>query len=52
MNRMAGFKIDFILPAQGVLVSLVIALVVSQIAALWPAQRAARTRILDAIQYE
>jgi putative ABC transport system permease protein len=52
INRMSGFKLDFILPAQGVIVSLVIALVISQVAALWPAQRAARVRIIEAIQFE
>jgi ABC-type lipoprotein release transport system permease subunit len=30
----------------------VIALLVSQLAAIFPARRAARTRILDAIHYE
>jgi putative ABC transport system permease protein len=52
INRMSGFKLDFVLPVQGVIVSLVIALVISQVAALWPAQRAARIRIIEAIQFE
>ena len=36
----------------GVVVSLIIALVISQLAALWPARRAARIRIIEAIQFE
>ena len=31
---------------------LLVSLVISQIAAIWPARRAARIRILDAIHYE
>jgi len=52
MNRMAGFRLEFTLPLEGVAVSLIIALVVSQLAALWPARRAARIRIIQAIQFE
>jgi putative ABC transport system permease protein len=52
MNRMAGFRLEFALPVAGVVVSLVIALVISQLAALWPAQRASRLRIIEAIQFE
>jgi len=39
-------------PAEGILVSLLIALVVSQLAAIWPARRAAGIRIIEAIQCE
>jgi putative ABC transport system permease protein len=52
MNRMAGFRLAFTLPLGGVVVSLVIALVISQLAALWPAQRAARLGVIEAIQFE
>ncbi len=52
MNRMAGFKLAFTLPLSGVVVSLFIALVISQLAALWPARRASRIRIIEAIQFE
>jgi putative ABC transport system permease protein len=52
MNRMAGFRLAFTLPLEGVVVSLVLALIISQIAALWPAQRAARLGIIEAIQFE
>ena len=52
MNRMAGLRLEFTLPLGGVIVSLAIALVISQLAALWPARRAARVRIIEAIQFE
>ncbi len=42
----------YVFPAEGLLVSLVLALVVSQLAAIWPARRAARIRIIEAIQFE
>jgi putative ABC transport system permease protein len=52
MTAMSGYKVSFVLPIQAVIASLLIALVVSQLAAIYPARRAARTHILDAIQYE
>jgi putative ABC transport system permease protein len=52
MTAMSGYKITFVLPLGAVLVGMMVALVVSQLAALLPARRAARTRILEAIHYE
>ena len=52
INQMAGFKLEYTMPVGGVLVSLVIALVVSQVAAFWPARRASQVRIIEAIQFE
>jgi putative ABC transport system permease protein len=52
MNAMTGYELTYILPVQGILVSLLIALVVSQLAAIWPARRAAGLRIIEAIQSE
>jgi putative ABC transport system permease protein len=52
MTAMSGYKITFVLPVEAVWVSLLIALVVSQLAAILPARRAARTKILEAIHYE
>ena len=52
MTAMSGYKITFVMPVQAIIASLLVALVVSQLAALFPARRAAHTRILDAIHYE
>jgi putative ABC transport system permease protein len=52
MNTMSGYQLTFNIPAEGVAVSLVMALIVSQVAAISPALRAARTQILEAIHYE
>jgi putative ABC transport system permease protein len=52
MTAMSGYKVHFVLPAEAVGVSLLIALVISQLAAILPAHRAASTRILEAIHYE
>ena len=52
MTAMSGYKINFVLPLQAVAASLLIALLLSQLAAIFPARRAARTRIWEAIQYE
>lgn len=50
--ELRGYQVTYVLPVQGILVSLLIALVVSQFAAIWPARRAVRLRIVEAIQYE
>jgi putative ABC transport system permease protein len=52
MTTMSGYQLSFVLPPQAVWLSLVIALIVSQVAAIPPALRAARIRILEAVQYE
>ena len=52
MTAMSGYKINFIMPVGAVIAGLLIALVVSQLAAIFPARRASRTQILDAIHYE
>ncbi len=52
INQMAGFKLEYTMPLVGVLVSLAIALVVSQLAAFWPARRASQVRIIEAILFE
>lgn len=51
-NTMQGYELSFVLPTQGILVGFLIALVVSQLAAVWPAQRAAGINIIEAIQFE
>ena len=52
MTTMSGYRLTFILPPESVVTSVVIALIVSQVAAIAPAVRAARTRILEAVHYE
>jgi len=47
-----GYELTYVTPVQGIAVSLFIALIVSQIAAAWPAWRAASVRIIEAIQFE
>jgi putative ABC transport system permease protein len=52
MTTMSGYQLTFVLPPESIGISLVMALVISQIAAIPPAIRAARVRILEAVQYE
>ena len=52
MTAMSGYKLTFVMAPEGVVSALVIALVISQLAALLPALRAAGTPILEAIQFE
>lgn len=52
MTTMSGYRLTFILPAEGVMLSVVIALVISQLAAIAPARRASKVRILEAVHYE
>jgi putative ABC transport system permease protein len=52
INAMSGYKLTYVLPTQGILAGLIVALVVSQLAAIWPARRAAGINIIEAIQVE
>lgn len=52
MTAMSGYRLDFIVPFERLWQALLIAILVSQIAAFFPALRASRVRILDAIHYE
>jgi putative ABC transport system permease protein len=52
MVEMSGYQLDFVLPLRGIITSVAIALIISQLAAILPARRATGTRILDAIHYE
>jgi putative ABC transport system permease protein len=52
MTTMSGYQLTFILPFGGVLLSIVAAFLISQLAALLPARRAAGVKILEAVQYE
>ena len=52
MAGMSGYKLTLVIPMQTYWIGVVVALVVSQAAALMPALRAARTPVLEAIHYE
>ncbi len=52
MTTMSGYELTFTLPPDGLTISLIVALVVSQLAAIPPALRAARVRIIEALHYE
>jgi putative ABC transport system permease protein len=52
MTTMSGYQLTFVLPPEAVYISLIAALIVSQLAAIPPSIRAARIRILEAIHYE
>jgi putative ABC transport system permease protein len=52
MMAMSGYKLTFVMPIDGVLMTLLVTLIVSQIAAILPARRAARIKILEAVHYE
>jgi putative ABC transport system permease protein len=52
VTMLRGYELTYVLPVQGIISSLLLALVVSQLAAVLPARRAAGLRIVEAIQYE
>ncbi len=52
MTAMSGYKLSYVLPWQGIAISLLISVIISQLAAILPARRAARLRIMEAIHYE
>jgi putative ABC transport system permease protein len=52
MVSMSGYSISYIIPYQRIIAAFILAFLVSQIAAFFPAMRAVRTHILEAIQYE
>ncbi len=52
MTTMSGYQLTFQLPPGGILLSMIVALLISQLAAISPARRAAKVHILEAVQYE
>ena len=52
MGAMSGYQLSFALPLKDVLYGALAALLISQLAALLPARRAAWVKILEAVQYE
>ncbi len=52
MNEMSGYALNYTFPGRALVVSLIIALLLSQGAALYPAWRAATVGVVEAIQHE
>jgi putative ABC transport system permease protein len=52
MTTMSGYSLTFVLPPEGLVVSFIGAVIISLIAAIFPARRAARIAILEAVRYE
>jgi putative ABC transport system permease protein len=52
VNQMQGYNLDYQMPTQALLFAIIVSLVVSQLAAVWPSTRAARLRVIEAIQFE
>jgi putative ABC transport system permease protein len=52
VSTMQGYSLTYILPVAGIFIGLLISLVISQLAAIWPARRASSINIIEAIQYE
>jgi putative ABC transport system permease protein len=52
MQVMSGYRLSFTLPPGAVVTGFVIAVLVSQVAALYPAWRASRVNIVEAIKHE
>jgi putative ABC transport system permease protein len=52
INAMTGYELSYVLPTQGILVSLIVSLIISQLAAILPARRAGNINIIEAIQIE
>lgn len=52
MQVMSGYRLSFTLPPGAVVTGFVIAFLVSQVAALYPAWRASRVNIVEAIKHE
>ncbi len=52
MQQLSGYRLTFALPLEAVLNGILIAFLVSQIAALYPAWRASRVNVIEAIKHE
>jgi len=52
MKAMSGYSIEFVMPMDGVVLTFIVAFIVSQVAAIIPGRRAARVKILEAVHYE
>lgn len=52
MNELSGYSVEYVLPGRHIVFSLLICFVVSQVAAFYPAWKAAGVNIVEAIQHE
>lgn len=52
MTSMSGYRLDFVVPVRGIITGIIIAVIISQLAAFFPARRAASLNTLEAIHYE
>lgn len=52
MISAVGYSLNYVLPMSAIIVSLILALVVSQFAAVSPARRASYSNIIEALHYE
>jgi putative ABC transport system permease protein len=52
MKAMSGYSIEFVMPMDGVVLTFIVAFIISQVAAIIPGRRAARVKILEAVHYE
>jgi putative ABC transport system permease protein len=49
---LAGFKLDFYFPINGIVIAIVLGIVVGILASITPARKAASTEIVEALRYE
>jgi putative ABC transport system permease protein len=52
MNAMSGYQVEYIWAPGNLVLTFVAALIISQLAAIFPARRAARVKVLEAVHYE
>jgi len=52
MTAMSGYELNFQMPIEAIFTGIIVAVVVSQIAAILPARRASQINILEALHYE
>jgi putative ABC transport system permease protein len=52
MTAMSGYQLTFVMPIDGVVLTFVVAFIISQLAAIFPGRRASRIKILEAVHYE
>lgn len=52
ITQVQGYELSYVLPTQGIIISAIIAVIVSQLAGLLPARRAAGIRIIESIHFE